>query len=334
MRRESARAARGLHAWSRLAGAPALVLLSAAWTRGATAEVDDSIVFVRENALWQVLAEGNGDAVEVVALGDETVTGLVASPAGNAVLVERGDSVAWVSLTGATGTLRALDCRPPARFSPDGRYVSCTEAGTAARPKLVMYKLPGEQRLLVDVPAAQVVGLLSGTRIVVTDKDGRWSVPTEPGTQRALLAPHRPSGALSIGPHGRRAVGVYPPLTNHKSPGLYVFRLDGKGVRRRLLPDAEPVGWSRDDRWLGVQNGSSACLVRAVGGQYKCWKRFQALSLSPDGRHLLLGKPSDSDGRVDLYRGERDGVNPAAPRLVQRAVTGAAVWVPACAGCR
>jgi hypothetical protein len=327
-----------LHVWSRLAIVTALVLLSAAWTRGAAAEVDDSIVFVRENSLWRVLAEGDAGAVELVALGDKTVTGLVASPVGNAVLVELGDQVAWVSLVRATGTLRALDCSPPARFSPDGLTVACTEPGAAPKPKTVMYTLPRGQRSLVDVPAAQVVGLLSGTRVAVIDKAGVWAVPTQPGkqsgTERALLAPHRPSGALSIGPHGKRAVGVYPPLSNHKSPGLYVFRLDGKGVRRRLLPDAEPVGWSRDDRWLGVQNGKSACLVRALGGQYKCWKRFEALSLSPDGRYLLLGKPSDNDGRVDLYRGERDGVRPAAPRLMQRAVTGAAVWVPACDGCR
>lgn len=331
---------------SRLAVAMALVLLSATWARGAAAEVDESIVFVRENALWRVPAGGSADAVEVVALGAETVTGLVASPAGDAVLVELGQRVAWVPLTGATGTLRALDCRPPARFSPDGRYVSCTGpgAGLRARPearpeakpdgKIVVYALPGEQRSLVEVPAAQVVGVISGSRLVVADDAGIWAVPTEPRAQRALLAPHRPSGVLLVGPHGRRAVGVYPPLSNHKSPGLYVFRLDGKGVRRRLLPAATPVAWSRDDRWVAVQSESSACLVRATGGQYKCWKRFQALSMSPDGSYMLMGKPSEKEGRIDLYRGERDGVRPAAPTLMERAVTGPAVWIPACTGCR
>lgn len=355
MTRERTRAANGQPRNAsmprRLAIVLALVLASAAWTQGAAADAvaegDDSIVFVRDQALWRVPAEGNAAAVEVVALGEDPVTGLVASPAGDAVVVELGERVAWVPLTGAPVTLHALDCRPPARFSPDGRYVACagpggTPGGTmgatrpGARPegKIVLYTLPGEQRSLVDAPAAQVVGFLSGSRIAVTDQDGVWAVPTEPGAQRALLAPHRPSGVLLIGPHGRRAVGVYPALSNHKSPGLYVFRLDGKGVRRRLLPDAEPVAWSRDDRWVAVQEDHSACLVRATGGQYKCWKRFQALSMSPDGRYLLLGKPSEKEGHIDLYRGERDGVRPAAPRLMERAVTGPAVWLPACTGCR
>jgi hypothetical protein len=314
----------------RLVIAMALALLCSAWARGAAAEVADSIVFVREHALWRVPAEGNAGAVEVVALGTETVTALVASPVGDAVLVELGERVAWVPLTGMTRALRALDCRPPARFSPDGRYVAC--AGPSA--KAVVYALPGEQRSLLDVPAAQVVGLISGTRLVAADDAGIWAVPTEPRAQRALLAPHRPSGALLVGPHGRRAVGVYPALSNHKSPGLYVFRLDGKGVRRRLLPEATPVAWSRDDRWIAVQGESSACLVRATGGQYKCWKRYQALAMSPDGSHMLMGKPSEKEGRVDLYLGERDGVRPGAPRLLERAITGPAAWMPACATCR
>jgi hypothetical protein len=362
MTRESARARSGQHTRRRLIVAAALALVGLAWTQGAAAATDDSIVFVREDALWRVPAEGDAGAVSLVALGGETVTGLVASPAGDAVLVELGERVAWVALGGATGALRTLDCRPPAWFSPDGRYVACTEpaarpgaeAGARAEPmgrpgaesgdraeagarpgaRVVVYTLPGEQRSLVDAPAAQVVGFLSGTRLAVAGDDGVWAVPTEPGVQRALLAPHRPSGAVLLGPHGRRAVGVYPALSNHKSPGLYVFRLDGKGVRRRLLADAEPVAWSRDDRWVAVQSDGSACLVRATGGQYKCWKRFQALSTSPDGRYLLMGKPSEKEGRVDLYRGERDGVRPAAPRLMERGVTGPAVWVPACPGCR
>jgi hypothetical protein len=308
-----------------------LVLLCGAWARDAAA-AEEGIVFVRENALWRVSAEGGEGAVEVAALGAETVTGLVASPAGDAVLVEFGERVGWVSLTGARAALRPLDCRPPARFSPDGRYVSCTAPGTAA--KIAVYALPTEQRSLVDVPAAQVVGFISGSRLVVADDAGIWAVPTEPGAQRALLAPHRPSGGLLIGPHGRRAVGVYPPLSDHKSPGLYVFRLDGQGVRRRLLPDATAVAWSRDDRWVAVQGERSACLVRATGGQYKCWKRFQALSMSPDGTYMLMGKPSEKEGRLDLFRGERDGVRPAAPRLLERAITGPAVWIPVCTGCR
>lgn len=330
--------------------AVALVLVGA-WASVAAAEVEDGIVFVRGDALWRVPGEGQAEPVQVASLGAETVTGLVASPAGDAVLVELGERVAWAPLTGASRSLRMLDCSPPARFSPDGRYVSCArraagsedKPGADARPgaapapstaPTIVYALPDQQRSQIAVPAAQVVGFINGSRLVMTDDKGIWAVPTEPGAPRALLASHRPSGPVLISPHGRRAVGVFPPVRNHKSPGLYVFRLDGKAVRRRLLPDAIPVAWSRDDRWVAVQTEKSACLVRATGGQYKCWKRFQALSISPAGRYLLLGKPSEKEGHMDLFRGERDGVRPAAPRPVARDVTGPAVWIPACATCR
>jgi dipeptidyl aminopeptidase/acylaminoacyl peptidase len=313
-----------------------------AQTGRAWADPGDSIVFVRDQALWHMPADGSSAAVELATLAGQAgpVTRLAASPRGDAVLVEMGAQVAWVPLT-ATGRgsgLRPLDCQAPARFSPDGKHVACTGPGA----QLALYALPGERRsVMLDMPAVRALGFVDASRVAVADEAGIWAVPMQQREQRLLVAPHRPSGVLLIGPRGRRAVGVYPPLESHKSPGLYVFRLDGKGTRRRLLPEAEPVAWSQDERWVAVQDEKSACLVRATGGQYKCWKHYHALSLSPDGNHVLLAKSPEDEtdthgsGRVDLYRGEGDGVRPVAPRLLQRGVTGPAVWVPACAaGCR
>jgi hypothetical protein len=327
MTRQSARAAAGRRRPGRLVIVAWIACLGALWPAGAAAQ-DESIVFLRGNALWRAPVSGDADAVELTAVSGE-VTRLEASPRGDAVLVELGERVAWVSLA-SPDKLNALDCKAPARFSPDGRRISCT----GPKAQLALYALPGARRSLVDLPAAQVVGFAEGNRLAVADADGIWAVPVKQREQRALLAPHQPSSALSIGPRGRRAVGIYPPLSDHPSPGLYVFRLDGKGVRRRLLPDAAPVAWSGDDRWVAVQREKSACLVRAAGGEYKCWKRYQALSVSPDGSHVLLSKPADKDNQIDLYRGDLDGVRPTAPRLLVRAVTGPAVWVPACSGCR
>lgn len=294
-----------------------------------------TIVFVREAGLWRV-SPGSDEPVELAALGDDAaaVTRLAGSPRGDAVLVELGERVAWVPVgrgPGA-GALRPLDCAPPARFTPDGRHLACTGPGGM----LALYELPAGQGHEVDVPAAGVLGFVDGATLVFADDVGLWAVPLARPEARSLLAPHRPSGALMIGPRGYRAAGMYPALPGHKSPGMYVFRLDGKGVRRRLLAGSTPLAWSRDGRWLAAQSERlGACLVRATGGEYKCWKRHRALGLAPDGSYLLLSKRSSDDDakdeRFDLYRGERNGVRPAAPRLVARGIAGPATWLPACA---
>jgi hypothetical protein len=347
MRPQSLRSAARRLPWSRWVlaavlacaiGAPVGAGTGSAWADPGAG----SIVFVRDQALWRMPADGSAAAVELATLAGQPgpVTRLAASPSGDAVVVELGEQIAWVPLTGkGRGSgLRPLDCRAPARFSPDGKYVACTGPGA----QLALYALPAERRsVMLDMPAVQALGFVDASRLALADEAGIWAVPMQHREQRLLVAPHRPSGMLLIGPRGRRAVGVYPPLESHKSPGVYVFRLDGKGTRRRLLPDAVPVAWSQDERWVAVQGEKSACLVRSSGGQYKCWKHYDALALSPNGDYVLLGKHAEEatdmpdDMPVDLYRGERDGVRPAAPRLLQRGITGPAVWVPACAaGCR
>lgn len=319
-----------------LASMVALACLAGLPAREAVASAPaESVVFVREAALWRV-SPGGGEPVALAALGDDAaaVTRLAGSPRGDAVLVELGERVAWVPVERGreASALRPLDCAPPARFSPDGRHLACAGPGSL----LAIYELPAGKRRKIDVPAASVLGFVDGGTLALADQVGLWAVPVASPGARALLAPHRPSGALMIGPRGQRAAGVYPALPGHPSPGMYVFRLDGKGVRRRLLAGTTPLAWSRDGRWLAAQSERlGACLVRAAGGEYKCWKRHLALGLAPDGSHLLLSKRSGEGGaesaRFDLYRGERDGVRPAPPKLVARDIAGPATWLPACA---
>ncbi len=125
-------------------------------------------------------------------------------------------------------------------------------------------------------------------------------------------------------------VGIYPGLRSQDTQGLYVFRLNDKAIRRRLMNDAEPRRWSRDGRWLAVQSRrEGACMVRARGGQYKCWRRFEALAPSPTGDLLLLAKPvgeSADKARFDLYLGRRDGVKPERPKRLTGGVGAAAIW--------
>src|SRR5689334_12761975 len=37
-----------------------------------------------------------------------------------------------------------------------------------------------------------------------------------------------------------------------------------------------------------MQDGSGACIVRATGGQYKCWRGFTGSSIAPDGKYALM----------------------------------------------
>jgi hypothetical protein len=108
-----------------------------------------------------------------------------------------------------------------------------------------------------------------------------------------------------------------------------------------------------------VQDGASACLMRATGGEYKCWKGYTAASIAETGKFaLVLGnrdgskkqtpakvpEAEDTDsgavaptdvyvapptGPLALYRVRLEG-SPytESPVLVTKIVDGAAVWVP------
>jgi len=69
---------------------------------------------------------------------------------------------------------------------------------------------------------------------------------------------------------------------------LMGFGLDGQGARRKTVRASVPVEWSFDNQWVLVQDGSSACITRATGGEYKCWRGYTAVSLAPDGSYALL----------------------------------------------
>lgn len=293
-----------------------------------------SIIFVRDSALWLIPGDDSvnrhpPEPVIVADLGDEAarVTSIEASPAGNAVLVELDDRVGWVPIPpdrSTPGTLHLLDCIGPAKFTPRGRSVACT----GHNGQVVIHSVPPTKARPVYYPASQIFGFASRKRVVIRDPQGLWADSVHAPGNRTLLAPHAPASTLLVSPNGEQAAGVYPPLRQADSPGLYVFRLDGKGIRRRMLPEAEPIVWSLNERWLLAQSeAEGACIVRAVGGQYKCWERYDAVTLSPGGTHVLLSKAS-ADSGVDLYVGQLAGVRPERPTLVQRAIPGPTAWLP------
>ena len=129
--------------------------------------------------------------------------------------------------------------------------------------------------------------------------DGVWSAP--PGAPKQAKKSHASSAPLRSflpSPDGAWAVGVYADEVytdaHHKKPAeiLMGFALDGEGARRKAIKNGVPLEWSHDSQWVLVQDGASACLMRAIGGQYKCWKGYTAASISPDGKWgLVLGEP-------------------------------------------
>lgn len=205
-----------------------------------------------------------------------------------------------------------LQCRSPARISPSGARIACTSES-------------GELRVYaVQADAAQPVASPSGARggaatfageRLLTQRDAKlWSHELASDSEAQVIAPVAPADHLLASPDGRRAVGWFPVAVRGKQvQALHAFRLDGRAVRRRLMKRAIPVDWSRDNRWLLVQRGKRACLVRAVGGHYKCWRGFRALAISARGERLLLGRfvepgageDSPDTWRVKGYQGER-----------------------------
>src|SRR5262249_11565454 len=132
-------------------------------------------------------------------------------------------------------------------------------------------------------------------------------------------------------PDGTRAIGVYvdqvyaDPRHMRAADVLMTLQLDGQGVRRKAIRDGVAVEWSHDSQWVLVQDGASTCIMRAVGGQYKCWRGYTAASLSGDGRWgLALG---NRDGSRQLAKAKKPVKKPAArpvPKAARAALPAAA----------
>lgn len=312
---------------------------------------DASLVFVRDGALWHAPTQtaaprkrskrgersDSQGAQRLAELPEDAgaVSAVLGSPLGNAVAVVFERRVAWMPLAKPEPGLRSLDCRAPAFFSLDGRQLACADDSG----RVAVYRLPGQRRRLVEVPARQLVGFGVDGHLLIRDDKGLWQVDSTRPQSRQQLAAHDDLSDVHIGPRGRRAIARFQ-VSGHRSAGLYTFKLDGKAVPRRLLAEAEMVSWSLDGRWLAAQSSDlGACLVRASGGQYKCWRRHRAVGVSGDGATLLMVKAGEGEGegeeRYQLLLGEGEGVRPRSPRQAAAGVAAQAAWIVPCrVGCR
>ncbi len=334
-----------------------------------------SIVFARGGALIKSSGLGRGET-ELATLPAKTGSGpesrvivraLRTDAKGTVLLADLDHKWWWMPLDGSK-QLKQLPCgEGPAQLLADGTCVICRSPGPGDKALVISFAT-GKQ-VVVDAPAlgARVISTGRTHRVVYADKTGVWSVSLADRTKKTKVAPDAPIRSFLPSPDGKYATGVYlesmydnrtkkPPVET-----LTTFALDGEGVHRLGIRNGVPLDWSHDGTYVLVQEGAKACLMRAGGGQYKCWKGFTAVSLAPDGSYaLVLGardqkatpkapakppqkKPANDDdpgeadddvpvglptGALALYRAKLDGPYDAAPALVAKIVDGAAVWIP------
>ncbi len=287
--------------WTRLG--LVVVALSAASPAAAGRDPVGRVVFARGRSLWLTDATGKAPAVTIAELPGPAsdVRTLRTDAAGATLLVDVGGRWYWTPMpaAGATATLTPLPCGPgPARLIASGTCVLCADdRGQAWLLRLVDGN--GRPRAVPAATASFVER--AGVRELVWADPASGSVLASPVARREprTVAPTAPLRGLLAAPDGSRAVGVYKapargkPVVTGERDQLFGFALDGIGARRRLIRDGVVLDWSWDSRWLLIQDHAAACIVRAVGGEYKCWKGYTAVSIAPDGTWALVLGPRD-----------------------------------------
>lgn len=306
-----------------------------------------SVIFVRGAALYRVDGNGRGETL-IAELPTRASPRLLRSDRdGRVLLVELAGAWAWLPLDDrAAGpgrplprTLIDLPCgEGPAQLAEDGASVLCRAPGAANRSIVVELSGRPGRPIPLDIPSAgaRILGAGAERRLVWADAGGIWTAALRDPRARTRVGDPPLRGFLPS-PDGERAVGVYADQVysdvRHTRPAelLMSLQLDGQSARRKAIPEGVAIEWSHDARWVLVQDAASACIMRATGGQYKCWKGLTAVALSSDGHWgLALGnrdgsrrppaatKPTARSGKAGSARGaggdREPGAKPGAAR--------------------
>lgn len=275
-----------------------LAIVCVATLAGSAAAEDDfantTVVFVRGTSLIKSDGKGRNETEIAKLPSQQPVRALRTDALGKILLADLGGSWWTMPLDGSKSSLTELPCDAgPAQLSEDGRYVFCRHKESGS---LVVNLVTGKlTRLPVPTLGARLLGTSGNTRMLVwADKGAIWTALAPRLTRPKQIAKEAPLRSLSPSPDGKHALGVYADQVfenaRRKKPGevLEVFALDGIAARRKSIQNGVPIEWSHDSQWVLVQDGSSACIMRAIGGQYKCWRGFTAVSIAPDGRYALV----------------------------------------------
>jgi hypothetical protein len=281
-----------------LAGSLLLLAAGAPLARAQPADelAATTIVYARGAALYKADARGKHEALLVAIPPKVTVRALRTDAAATVLIADLGGRWSWMPLDGSAKALVALPCADgPAQLATDGRCVLCRDARQPDQSIIVNLKSGRQGPVAVPAPGARLVGSNQERRLVWADK-AIWSAPPGNPAQKTMVAPEAPLRGLLPSPDGSRAVGVYADVPLAGTPGakaapaelMMGLALDGVGARRKGIRAGVAVEWSHDNQWVLVQDRGSACIMRAIGGQYKCWRGYTAASIAPDGSYALL----------------------------------------------
>jgi hypothetical protein len=297
--------------------------------RGARPADPGVLVFARGTSLWQVPATGEGEPVEIARLGvaATSVTRIDAARDGRTLVIDaNGATLVVQRRPGQVTAAWRLQCARRAAIAGAGSRILCPGGdGTAT---ILSLPLPGTAKVhALGAEATAFLGADPATVVAAAD-DGLWAIEVDGAGRRKRIAPHHPAANLLVSPDGKRAVGSFPDRKGRKV--VDEFRLDGEAARRKLVTAGVAVRWSWNSRWLLIEDGRRGCVVRAVGGEYKCWNRFHAAAVAGDGRRIFLQRTID--GRRDLFVAPLAGARPARPHRLVADVPAAVLWMPADAG--
>ena len=285
-----------------------------------------SLVFAKGSAIWQSDTLGKAKPVKLVDLPGKAryVTRLELSKGARYLLIESRDTVSYATLEpGNVAVPSKLECGSEARLSPNGLCIACFDSAG----QVIVYQLSSGKKRLIRGAWGDRLGFASSTRLLLADGNTIDSVSITRPSSRKTLTTHAPEGPMLVAPNGKRAVASYALAPGSKDRALYTFKLDGRGFKRKLGSDSVPKLWSGDSAWVLLQNGDAGCIVRAVGGQYKCWAGYEILSFGVEMKQVLLGKRL-SKRKLKLFRASLGGPNPRPPKPMRITATATAIWVP------
>jgi len=250
-----------------------------------------AIIFARGGSLYRTDTRGRGETEIAKLPAKATVRALRTDAGGKVLLADVGGHWMWMPLDG-TAALADLPCTEgPAQLAEDGACVLCKAASGAQ-----IVNLNNGKTTPVEIPAPGARLARGGAdRVMVwADDKAVYTAPPRTPKQSKVVAPEAPKRGFLPSPDASHAFGVYADEiytdAHHKKPAdvLEVFALDGQGARRKSVKTGVPLEWSHDSQWMLLQDGSQACIVRASGGQYKCWRGFTPASIAPDGKYALM----------------------------------------------
>lgn len=263
------------------------------------------IVFARGDKLLTSDAKGKGEAELVTLPAKATVRALRTDALGKILLADVGGTWSYMALDGSAKSLTELPCDAgPAQLAEDGLCVLCR----AKKGGSIIVNLVTNKVTPVDIPVAgaRLAGSGADRKLVWADKGAVWTAPPNDPKKAKQVTKQAPLRGLLPSPDGTHALGTYEDevfesVKKKKTADvLEVFALDGEGARRKAIQNGVAVEWSHDSKWVLVQDGASACIMLAAGGQYKCWRGYTAAAIAPDGRYaLLLGNRSSESSKKD-----------------------------------